>query len=138
MVIGEIYTRSARRVFNTFLKVTYPDIHIYLSCITQTEVAAGVGLQASEKNEVQPPVMSLQGVDMPSLSTAVSHFLCCLLVPHFTPSAVGEDMKKKSRRRGRGGGASESAPLGMFTGTELWNLVCQDAIETYNVSDSLG
>ncbi|XP_042343829.1 clustered mitochondria protein homolog [Plectropomus leopardus] len=97
-VIGEIFTRSTRRVFNNFL----------------------------------------QGVDVPSLSAAVSHFLCCLLVPHFTPTPVGEDTKKKSRRRGRGAGASESTPWSTLTGSELWNLVCQDAAETYNLSDSLG
>lgn len=97
-VIGEIFTRSTRRVFNNFL----------------------------------------QGVDVPSLSAAVSHFLCCLLVPHFTPAAVGEETKKKSRRRGRGAGASESTPWSTLTGAELWNLICQDAAETYSISDSLG
>ncbi|XP_026199625.1 clustered mitochondria protein homolog isoform X2 [Anabas testudineus] len=97
-VIGEIFMRSTRRVFNSFL----------------------------------------QGVDVPSLSAAVSHFLCCLLVPHFTPTPVGEETKKKSRRRGRGAGASESTPWSTLTGAELWNLVCQDAVETYNISDSLG
>ncbi|XP_029016845.1 clustered mitochondria protein homolog [Betta splendens] len=80
----------------------------------------------------------LQGVDVPCLSAAVSHFLCCLLVPHFTPSPVGEESKKKSRRRGRGASASESTPWSTLTGSELWNLVCQDAAETYNISDSLG
>ncbi|XP_019722469.1 clustered mitochondria protein homolog [Hippocampus comes] len=80
----------------------------------------------------------LQGVDMPCLATAVSHFLCCLLVPHFTATAVGEDTKKKSRRRGRGPGASESTPWSTLTATELWNQVCQDAVETYSLSDSLG
>ncbi|XP_040010315.1 clustered mitochondria protein homolog isoform X2 [Xiphias gladius] len=97
-VIGEIFIRSTRRVFNSFL----------------------------------------QGVDVPSLSAAVSHFLCCLLVPHFTPTPVGEETKKKSRRRGRGAGAPESTPWSVLTGVELWNLVCQDAAETYNISDSLG
>ncbi|XP_049907229.1 clustered mitochondria protein homolog [Epinephelus moara] len=97
-VIGEIFIRSTRRVFNNFL----------------------------------------QGVDVPSLSAAVSHFLCCLLVPHFTPTPVGEETKKKSRRRGRGAGASESTPWSTLTGAELWNQVCQDAAETYNISDSLG
>lgn len=81
--------------------------------------------------------MSLQGVDVPSLSAAVSHFLCCLLVPHFTPTPVGEETKKKSRRRGRAG-ASESTPWSTLTGAELWNLVCQDSVETYNITDSLG
>ncbi|XP_056275747.1 clustered mitochondria protein homolog isoform X2 [Pseudoliparis swirei] len=98
LVIGEIFTRSTRRVFNNFL----------------------------------------QGVDVPSLSAAVSHFLCCLLVPHFTPIPVLEETKKKSRRRGRVAGASESTPWSMLAGAELWNLVCQDAAETYNISDSLG
>ncbi|XP_059193770.1 clustered mitochondria protein homolog [Centropristis striata] len=97
-VISEIFTRSTRRVFNSFL----------------------------------------QGVDVPSLSAAVSHFLCCLLVPHFTPTPVGEEMKKKSRRRGRAAGTTESTPWSTLTGAELWNLVCQDAAETYNISDSLG
>ncbi|KAK5871401.1 hypothetical protein PBY51_004285 [Eleginops maclovinus] len=102
LVIGEIFTRSTKRVFNNFL----------------------------------------QGVDMPSLSSAVSHFLCCLLVHHFTPTPVGEDTKKKSRRRGRGAGAGavapESLPWSTLTGAELWTLVCQDAAETYNSSDMLG
>uniref|UniRef100_A0A3Q0SS89 Si:ch211-166a6.5 n=1 Tax=Amphilophus citrinellus TaxID=61819 RepID=A0A3Q0SS89_AMPCI len=97
-VIAEIFIRSTKRVFNSFL----------------------------------------QGVDVPSLSVAVSHFLSCLLVPHFSPTSVGEETKKKSRRRGRGSGASESTPWSTLTGAELWNLVCQDAAETYNVSDSLG
>ncbi|KAM4746327.1 LOW QUALITY PROTEIN: clustered mitochondria protein homolog [Anableps anableps] len=96
--IGEIFIRSAKRVFSHFL----------------------------------------QGVDVPSLSAAISHFLSCLLVHHFTPSPVGEEAKKKSRRRGRGAGASESTPWSMLTGSELWNLVCQDAVETYDISDSLG
>jgi len=82
--------------------------------------------------------MSLQGVDVPCLSAAVSHFLCCLLVPHFMPAQVGEESKKKSRRRGRGAGASENTPWSMLTGSELWNLVSQDASETYDISDSLG
>uniref|UniRef100_A0A8D0ATA9 Clustered mitochondria protein homolog n=1 Tax=Sander lucioperca TaxID=283035 RepID=A0A8D0ATA9_SANLU len=98
-VIGEIFTRSTRRVFNNFLQVLYSIL----------------------------------------LSAAVSHFLCCLLVPHFTPTPVGEETKKKSRRRGRGAGAPESStPWSTLTGSELWNLVCQDAAETYNISDSLG
>ncbi|XP_037633331.1 clustered mitochondria protein homolog isoform X2 [Sebastes umbrosus] len=105
-VVGDIFIRSTKRVFNSFL----------------------------------------QGVDVPSLSAAVSHFLCCLLVPHFTPTPVGEDTKKKSRRRGRGAGAGagaaagapESTPWSTLTGAELWNLICQDAAETYNISDSLG
>uniref|UniRef100_A0A3P8U0B3 Si:ch211-166a6.5 n=1 Tax=Amphiprion percula TaxID=161767 RepID=A0A3P8U0B3_AMPPE len=99
-VIGEIFIRSTRRVFNSFL----------------------------------------QGVDVPSVSAAVSHFLNCLLVPHFTPTSVGEESKKKSRRRGRGAGAGacESTPWSTLTASELWNLVCQDAVETYNISDCLG
>ncbi|XP_023149940.2 clustered mitochondria protein homolog [Amphiprion ocellaris] len=99
-VISEIFIRSTRRVFNSFL----------------------------------------QGVDVPSVSAAVSHFLNCLLVPHFTPTSVGEESKKKSRRRGRGAGAGacESTPWSTLTGSELWNLVCQDAVETYNISDCLG
>ncbi|XP_068166681.1 clustered mitochondria protein homolog isoform X2 [Antennarius striatus] len=80
----------------------------------------------------------LQGVDVPSLSAAVSHFLCCLLVPHYTPTSVGEETKKKSRRRSRGTSASESTPWSMLTGNELWNLVCQDAVETYGITDYLG
>ncbi|XP_028269031.1 clustered mitochondria protein homolog [Parambassis ranga] len=96
--IGEIFLRSSKRVFNSFL----------------------------------------QGVEVPSLSAAVSHFLSCLLVPHFMPTPVGEDSKKRSRRRGRGGGASESTPWSTLTGAELWSLVCQDAAETYDISDSLG
>nr|XP_057926888.1 clustered mitochondria protein homolog isoform X1 [Doryrhamphus excisus] len=80
----------------------------------------------------------LQGVDMPCLATAVSHFLCCLLVPHFAATSLGEDTKKKSRRRGRGPGASESTTWSTLTAVELWNLVCQDVEETYSISDSLG
>ncbi|XP_037536384.1 clustered mitochondria protein homolog [Nematolebias whitei] len=97
-VMGEIFVRSTKRVFNNFL----------------------------------------QGVDVPSLAAAISHFLDCLLVPHFTPSPVGEETKKKSRRRGRSTGTSENMPWSMLTGAELWNLVCQDAVETYDISDGLG
>ncbi|XP_020776568.1 clustered mitochondria protein homolog [Boleophthalmus pectinirostris] len=80
----------------------------------------------------------VQGVDVSSLSAAVSHFLCCLLVPHYTPASIGDDMKKKSRRRGRGAGPSESTPWSTLTAAELWNMVCQDAAETYGISDILG
>lgn len=83
-------------------------------------------------------VMSLQGVDVPSLAAAVSHFLCCLLAPHLMLSSMGEDTKKKSKRRGRGPGASECTLWSTLTGADLWNLVCQDAVETYNVPDALG
>ncbi|KAM9857800.1 clustered mitochondria protein homolog [Aulostomus maculatus] len=79
-----------------------------------------------------------QGVDIPCLAAAVSHFLCCLLVPNFISTPLGEDTKKKSRRRGRGPGASDSTPWSTLTGAELWNLVCQDAAETYNIFDNLG
>lgn len=98
LVVGEVFIRSTRRVFNSFL----------------------------------------QGVDVSCVCAAVSHFLCCLLVPHFSAAHVGEDTKKKSKRRGRGAGASESTPWGTLTGPELWNLVCQDAAETYDISDCLG
>lgn len=87
--------------------------------------------------DLQPLVLSLQGVEVSCLSVAVSHFLCCLLVPHFTPTLGGEEAKKKSRRRGRAG-ATESSPWSTLTGAELWNLVCQDSVETYNISDCLG
>uniref|UniRef100_A0A3B4BB70 Clu domain-containing protein n=1 Tax=Periophthalmus magnuspinnatus TaxID=409849 RepID=A0A3B4BB70_9GOBI len=73
----------------------------------------------------------VQGVDVSSLSAAVSHFLCCLLVPHYMPPSIADDMKKKSRRRGRGAGPSESTPWSTLTAAELWNMVCQDAAETY-------
>lgn len=79
----------------------------------------------------------VQGVDVSSLSAAVSHFLCCLLVPHYTPTSIAEDMKKKSRRRGRGAGPSESTPGSSLTAAELWNMVCQDAAEVYD-TDILG
>ncbi|CAG08556.1 unnamed protein product, partial [Tetraodon nigroviridis] len=98
LAVGEIFNRSARRVFNNFL----------------------------------------QGVEVSSLSAAISHFLCCLLVNHFTPASVGEDTKKKSRRRGRGTGSLESTPWSTLTGAELWNLVCQESVETYNITDALG
>uniref|UniRef100_A0A8D3BSF1 Clu domain-containing protein n=1 Tax=Scophthalmus maximus TaxID=52904 RepID=A0A8D3BSF1_SCOMX len=93
-----------------------------------------------ERTSLKPRLFNsfLQGVDVPSLCAAVSHFLCCLLVPHFTPTPVGDETKKKSRRRGRGAGASDSMPWSTLTGSELWNLVCQDAVETYIISDSLG
>ncbi|XP_059921592.1 clustered mitochondria protein homolog isoform X1 [Gadus macrocephalus] len=87
----------------------------------------------------------VQSVEVWSLSAAVSHFLCCLLVPQFTPATAGEEPKKKSKRRGgRGGaGASEtpawSAPTGAaLTGPALWNLVRQDALETYDITAHLG
>lgn len=81
--------------------------------------------------------MSWQGVEVSSLSAAISHFLCCLLVNHFTPTSVGDDTKKKSRRRGRGTGPMESTPWSTLTGAELWNLVCQESAETY-ITDALG
>lgn len=87
--------------------------------------------------DLHPLVLSLQGVEVSCLSVAVSHFLCCLLVPHFTPTPGGEEAKKKSRRRGRAG-ATDSSPWSTLTGAELWNLVCQDSVETYNISDCLG
>uniref|UniRef100_A0A3B4BDJ6 Clu domain-containing protein n=1 Tax=Periophthalmus magnuspinnatus TaxID=409849 RepID=A0A3B4BDJ6_9GOBI len=65
----------------------------------------------------------VQGVDVSSLSAAVSHFLCCLLVPHYMPPSIADDMKKKSRRRGRGAGPSESTPWSTLTAAELWNMV---------------
>ncbi|KAG7481055.1 hypothetical protein MATL_G00062720 [Megalops atlanticus] len=81
----------------------------------------------------------LQGVDVSSLSAAVSHFLCCLLVPHFSPASTGEEPKKRSRRRGRGGGvASDSMAWSALGGTELWSLLCQDAKETYDLTEGLG
>uniref|UniRef100_A0AAV2MQX9 Clu domain-containing protein n=1 Tax=Knipowitschia caucasica TaxID=637954 RepID=A0AAV2MQX9_KNICA len=80
----------------------------------------------------------VQGVDVSSLSAAVSHFLCCLLVSHYTPSAIGDDMKKKSRRRGRVAGPSESSQWSTLTAAELWNMVCQEAEETYSITDILG
>ncbi|KAJ8379812.1 hypothetical protein SKAU_G00005900 [Synaphobranchus kaupii] len=81
----------------------------------------------------------LQGVEVSSLSAAVSHFLCCLLVPHFSSASVGEEPKKRSRRRGRGGAvASDSMAWSALNGSELWNMVNQDAKETYNLTDSLG
>ncbi|XP_062238065.1 clustered mitochondria protein homolog isoform X1 [Platichthys flesus] len=98
LVVGEVFVRSTRRVFNSFL----------------------------------------QGVDVASLCAAISHFLCCLLVPHFTPAHVGEETKKKSKRRARVAEASESTLWSTLTGPELWNLVCQDAAETYSIPDSLG
>uniref|UniRef100_A0A674NJ73 Clustered mitochondria protein homolog n=1 Tax=Takifugu rubripes TaxID=31033 RepID=A0A674NJ73_TAKRU len=98
VAVGEIFCRSARRVYNNYL----------------------------------------QGVDVSSLSAAISHFLCCLLVNHFTPTSVGEDTKKKSRRRGRATGAMENPPWSTLTGSELWNLVCQESVETYNITDALG
>lgn len=87
--------------------------------------------------DLQLVVLSRQGVEVSSLSAAVSHFLCCLLVPHYTPTPGGEEAKKKSRRRGRAG-APDSSPWSTLTGAELWNLVCQDSVETYNISDCLG
>ncbi|KAJ8285626.1 hypothetical protein GJAV_G00029030 [Gymnothorax javanicus] len=81
----------------------------------------------------------LQGVEVSSLSAAVSHFLCCLLVPHFSPASGGEEPKKRSRRRGRGGGgASDSMAWSALSGSELWNLLNQDAKEIYDLTDSLG
>uniref|UniRef100_A0AAQ5XCR4 Clu domain-containing protein n=1 Tax=Amphiprion ocellaris TaxID=80972 RepID=A0AAQ5XCR4_AMPOC len=96
--------------------------------------------KAISQSEHKERLRHIMGVDVPSVSAAVSHFLNCLLVPHFTPTSVGEESKKKSRRRGRGAGAGacESTPWSTLTGSELWNLVCQDAVETYNISDCLG
>ena len=106
-------------------------------------VLRGLSVMLIVSLNVFPPV--LQSVEVWSLSAAVSHFLCCLLVPQFTPAPAGEEPKKKSKRRGgRGGaGASEtpawSAPTGAaLTGPALWNLVRQDALETYDIMAHLG
>ncbi|KAJ8005691.1 hypothetical protein DPEC_G00120550 [Dallia pectoralis] len=80
----------------------------------------------------------LQGVDMSSLSAAVSHFLCCLLVAHFSTAPSGEEPKKRSRRRGRGGAASDNAAWSVFTGAELWTLISQDAAEAFDITTGLG
>lgn len=32
----------------------------------------------------------------------------------------------------------ESTPWSTLTGAELWNLVCQESVETYNIIDALG
>ncbi|CAB1319864.1 unnamed protein product [Coregonus sp. 'balchen'] len=80
----------------------------------------------------------LQGVEVSSLSAAVSHFLCCLLVGHYSTAPTGEEPKKRSRRRGRGGGASDSAAWSALSGAELWSLIGQDAAETYDITHGLG
>ncbi|XP_029103008.1 clustered mitochondria protein homolog isoform X2 [Scleropages formosus] len=81
----------------------------------------------------------LQAVEVSSLSAAVSHFLCCFLAPHFPSVTAAEEPKKRSKRRGRGGGASaESTAWSALSGTELWSLLNQDAKETYHLSHSLG
>lgn len=81
----------------------------------------------------------LQPVEVSSLSAAVSHFLCCLLVPHHNPASPGEEPKKRSRRRGRGGGgASDSMAWSVFSGNELWSLIGQDAKVTYGLTEGLG
>ncbi|KAI1900610.1 hypothetical protein AGOR_G00051700 [Albula goreensis] len=79
----------------------------------------------------------LQGIEVSSLAAAVSHFLCCLLVPHFSAASVGEEPKKRSRRRGRGV-ALDSTAWSALSGTELWSLLNQDAKETYNLTDGFG
>ncbi|KAA0714413.1 Clustered mitochondria protein -like protein [Triplophysa tibetana] len=81
----------------------------------------------------------IQGVETSNLSAAVSHFLCCLLVPNFSSTSNGEESKKRSRRRGRGGGgATDSTSWSALSGNELWSLICQDAQETYRHKDGLG
>ncbi|XP_066499903.1 clustered mitochondria protein homolog [Hoplias malabaricus] len=81
----------------------------------------------------------IQGVELASLSAAASHFLCCLLVPHFTPASNGEESKKRSRRRGhKSAGTADSIAWGNLSGNELWSLICQDALETYGLKQGLG
>ncbi|XP_065104326.1 clustered mitochondria protein homolog [Paramisgurnus dabryanus] len=81
----------------------------------------------------------IQGVETSNMSAAVSHFLCCLLVPHFSSASNGEESKKRSRRRGRGGGgATESTTWSTLSGNELWSFICQDAQETYRLKEGLG
>ncbi|TRY60548.1 hypothetical protein DNTS_026965 [Danionella cerebrum] len=81
----------------------------------------------------------IQGVETSNLSAAVSHFLCCLLVPHFSSASNGEEPKKRSKRRGRGGGgASEITAWTALAGNELWSLIGQDARETYRLHEALG
>lgn len=78
-------------------------------------------------------------MEVSSLSAAVSHFLCCLLVPHYAPAAAGEESKKRSRRRGRGGGGpSDTVAWSALSGNELWSLIGQDVKETYGLTEGLG
>ncbi|KAL4646532.1 hypothetical protein GN956_G10055 [Arapaima gigas] len=101
-----------------------------------TRLANGEIVVRSARRVLNP---YLQAIEVSSLSAAVSHFLCCLLVSHFPSAAAGEEPKKRSRRRGRGGGASaESTAWSALSGTDLWSLLNQDAKETYNLSHSLG
>ncbi|XP_036434727.1 clustered mitochondria protein homolog [Colossoma macropomum] len=81
----------------------------------------------------------IQGVELASLSAAASHFLCCLVVPHFNPASNGEESKKRSRRRGhKGGGTADNIAWSSLSGNELWSLICQDALETYGLKQGLG
>uniref|UniRef100_W5MQ76 Si:ch211-166a6.5 n=1 Tax=Lepisosteus oculatus TaxID=7918 RepID=W5MQ76_LEPOC len=82
---------------------------------------------------------SLQGVETSSLAAAVSHFLCCLLGPHCNPAPVGEEPKRRSRRRGRGGGGvSDNTGWSVLSAAELWNLISLDVQETYDLKTDLG
>ncbi|XP_027022642.2 clustered mitochondria protein homolog [Tachysurus fulvidraco] len=81
----------------------------------------------------------IQGVELSNLSAAASHFLCCLLVPHFSPTSNSEESKKRSRRRGnKGGGSTDNTAWSLLSGNELWTHICQDALETYGVKQALG
>ncbi|XP_048834447.1 clustered mitochondria protein homolog [Brienomyrus brachyistius] len=81
----------------------------------------------------------VQNVEVSSLSAAVSHFLCCLLVPHLNSISAAEESKKRSKKRGRGGGAtSDTMAWSTFSGTELWGLLNQDARDTYHLTEGLG
>ncbi|TMS03716.1 Clustered mitochondria protein-like protein [Larimichthys crocea] len=94
------------------------------------------GLEGSEQDQATAPAsrvwtrpVSLQ-LSVTSSAASSSPTSCPLLL-------------ERRLKRSRGGvaeaaGASESTPWSTLTGAELWNLVCQDAVETYNISDCLG
>ncbi|XP_041095955.1 clustered mitochondria protein homolog [Polyodon spathula] len=87
----------------------------------------------------------LQGVELSSLSAAVSHFLNCLLCSCPCPTAPASAVepgwrRRRSRRSGRtaGGGNMDSITWTSLTPVELWLQITQDVRESFGVTASIG
>ncbi|XP_058850283.1 clustered mitochondria protein homolog isoform X1 [Acipenser ruthenus] len=87
----------------------------------------------------------LQGVELSSLSAAVSHFLNCLLCSCLCPAAPASVVepgwrRRRSRRRGRaaGGGNVDSSTWTSLTPVELWLQIGLDVRETFDLTAIIG
>ncbi|MGH0140692.1 UNVERIFIED_CONTAM: hypothetical protein FKN15_044716 [Acipenser sinensis] len=82
----------------------------------------------------------LQGVELSSLSAAVSHFLNCLLCSCPCPVVEPGWRRRRSRRRGRaaGGGNVDSTTWTSLTPVELWLQIGLDVRETFDLTAIIG